>query len=68
MRDQATKLPIQPPPLMAVGIRCLTCANLTEHAKSLAEGFGGEMPPGVRVVLQPYEPEAAPQDTDEDAH
>lgn len=60
MRDQETKRPRIPAPLVAVGIECLSCAELAAKSAELAEQFDGEnkrLPPGVRVVMQPPDEE-----------
>ena len=45
-----------PPPYVAEGVRCVGCAQATAEARSLAEANGGEMEPGVRVVLRRWNP------------
>ena len=60
MRDQTTKKPIYPSPLVATGIECISCQDLADKAEYLAEELGGEekrLPPWVRVVMEPRRPE-----------
>ena len=65
MRDQQTKRPIIPPPLVAVALECLACQDMAELAESLAESLGGQdkrLPPWIHVSMAP----APPEDEDED--
>lgn len=64
MRNQQTKRPILPPPLVATALECFACQDLHDEAERLAGELGGEdkrLPPWIRVVMEP-----APPDDDED--
>lgn len=48
--------PLDPPPYVAEGVRCLGCARMAELYQALADENGGRLEPGVRVILRRFNP------------
>jgi hypothetical protein len=48
--------PAEPPPYVAEGTKCRGCAERTSVARALAEGNGGNIEPGVTVILRRWNP------------
>lgn len=46
-----------PPPYVAEGIKCLGCAAVADTVRALADENGGQLEPGVHVILRRYNPE-----------
>lgn len=62
MRDQTTKIPFDPPPLVAGVTECLVCEDLAATASRWAtrlDPVNKVLPPGVRVSPRPWRPEDA---------